>query len=806
MNRIISIPITLCILPIMAFAAVPSTPEPMSGKTALQFFADNEIKAGWNLGNTMDAVNAPSAASETAWSNPKATQQLFDGVADLGFDIVRIPVTWLGHIGPAPDYALSEERLQRVAEIIEYGKNAGIKAMIINIHHDGNNTQGNQKTWGFVDFPAAVNNATKKTEIQNQIATVWTQIANYFKNYGDYLIFETLNEVHNGNWGNGYGTEYEKEQDILFDWNQAALSAIRATGGNNATRFVAVPGLGSTEPDIVAAAHGRGKLLPNDGDNGKDKLIVSVHYYSPAQYTVAGVTDQAFGLIHTWGTQEERDYLAHDMESLKAHFIDDGVAVYIGEYGAPTNVRSTMSETIKNTHINYIASVASEATKNRVVPIYWDDGGNFKIIERSTGYPKPGLHLDVMTAMMDTITSTVPPIYTSGQWKWNAFIDNSKYGENREYQCTQYNDEGGYCSEFTDENGNLYDMGLGTDGPAIELTETNGVARVKGGPGWVRVFEPFGVFIAGLAVLEASPNDAETTMAFKSLSAISFKLLSDSHLSELYLELPTSDIEEGCHYYYKKDEFVINSKNIELNISDFTQPQGCEPKPLNTSLLQSIRWRPFFDFDITISDLALGSPGNPEDPVEPRTNPAKHNSDITAAKAIVEAATYTALQQASAGNANAARTAVQNIIDKLELNGVVATVVGGTFTAATAGTATNENGTNGSFTFTVNLNKGYGTQQTTEALTIEIIATQYDPTPIISSQIASSNISAYAQSNAIVLQNLPQNAKVQVYNLQGKRIYSVRAENLQPQLQIGIQAKGLYFVKVNSQTLRVVVK
>jgi endoglucanase len=272
---------------------LPETPEAMSTKTAMQYFTDNNIRAGWNLGNSTDAVTFNGAvavkAEETAAGNPLATQALFNGVKQSGFDIVRITCTWVGHIGAAPDYKINEARLRRIAEIIGYAKTAGIKAVIINIHHDGNNTRGNNTTWGFVDMPAAVNNPAKKTEIQNEISKVWTQIAEYFKNYGDYLIFETLNEVHNGNWGNGASTN---EQDILFDWNQAALSAIRATGGKNATRYVAVPGLGSTEPDIVVAANNRNKLLPNDGSNGTNKLIVSVHYYAPAQYTVAGVTDQ----------------------------------------------------------------------------------------------------------------------------------------------------------------------------------------------------------------------------------------------------------------------------------------------------------------------------------------------------------------------------------------------------------------------------------------------------------------------------------------------------------------------------------
>jgi len=391
-----------CIV-IIGFA---QTPEAMSGKTALQYFRDNNIKAGWNMGNTLDAVNLPGRASETAWGNPAATQQLLNGVKEAGFDMVRIPCTWIGHVGSAPDYKISEARLKRIAEVVGYAKTAGFKAVIINIHHDGNNTRGNNTVWGFADMPAAVKNPAKKTEIQNQIARMWTQIAEYFKNYGDYLIFETLNEIHNGNWGTRAPAN---EQDILFDWNQAALSAIRTTGGNNATRFVAVPGLGSTEPEIVVTAHNRNKLFPNDGENGTSRLIVSVHYYAPSRYTVAGVTDQAFRLIHTWGTQQEINSLNNAMGLLKTNFIDKGIAVYVGEWGVPTNVRSSMSAEIKNTHLNYIKSVAAAARANGVVPVYWDDGGNFKVLERSNGRPKTGLWKDVLDTMMTAINTTPLP-------------------------------------------------------------------------------------------------------------------------------------------------------------------------------------------------------------------------------------------------------------------------------------------------------------------------------------------------------------------------------------------------------------
>jgi len=164
--------------------------------------------------------------------------------------------------------------------------------------------------------------------------------------------------------------------------------------------------LGSTEPPIVVAANNRNKLLPNDGANGTSKLIVSVHYYAPPDYTVAESTvgQASGGLIHTWGTQAEKNSLNHEMELLKTNFIDKGIAVYIGEWGAPTDVRSSMNQTIKDTHLSYITAVATAARANSIPPIYWD-AGDFRILERSNGKPKAGLWTEVLNAMMTASSS-----------------------------------------------------------------------------------------------------------------------------------------------------------------------------------------------------------------------------------------------------------------------------------------------------------------------------------------------------------------------------------------------------------------
>ena len=88
-------------------------------------------------------------------------------------------------------------------------------------------------------------------------------------------------------------------------------------------------------------------------------------------------------------------------------------------------------------------------------------------------------------------------------------------------------------------------------------------------------------------------------------------------------------------------------------------------------------------------------------------------------------------------------------------------------------------------------------------ITVEIKAsTPIFPTakPLIIAQIKVSTT-----ANAITLENLPSNAKVEVYNLHGKQIYSANSGNSQI-LRIAVQTKGMYIVKAGSQTVRVVVR
>ena len=70
--------------------------------TAIDFV--RQMKVGISIGDTLDAfhtalpVDAPTEKSETAWGKPVITEELVDTILGTGFQLIRIPVTWSGHL------------------------------------------------------------------------------------------------------------------------------------------------------------------------------------------------------------------------------------------------------------------------------------------------------------------------------------------------------------------------------------------------------------------------------------------------------------------------------------------------------------------------------------------------------------------------------------------------------------------------------------------------------------------------------------------------------------------------------------
>lgn len=334
----------------------PETPEvPVSD--AVKFA--QSMGMGWNLGNQMDAYNN-NVASETAWGNGKATQALFDRLAESGIQTVRIPVTWLGHFGEAPDYTIDSAWLNRVAELVNYAEKAGLKA-IINIHHDG----ADGKYW--LDIKGAANDATINERVKAQLKAMWSQIAQKFSDKGEFLIFESLNEIHDGGWGWGDNRkDGGKQYRTLNEWNQAFVDAVRATGGNNATRYLAVPSY-CTNPDLAILSS---FVLPSDPTPGR--LMVSVHYYTPTEFSLE---DKFSEWGHTANDANKAQYgdeqtVKDTFGKLRDKFVNKGIPVYIGETGC-VHRSSARAEKFRKYYLEYVCKAAREYG---MPAIYWDNG------------------------------------------------------------------------------------------------------------------------------------------------------------------------------------------------------------------------------------------------------------------------------------------------------------------------------------------------------------------------------------------------------------------------------------------------
>lgn len=318
-----------------------------------------KLGIGWNMGNHFDA-HSNGVSSETAWGNPEATQKLFTKVKAAGFSTVRIPVTWLGHIGETPDYKIDEAWLDRVAEVVGYAENVGLN-VILNMHHDG----ADSKYW--LNIKSAAQNPKVHEQILDQIEAMWSQIAWKFQDKGDFLIFEAFNEIHDGGWGWGDNrNDGGKQYQCLNEWNQMFVSTVRGAGSqNNMERMLGIA-VYSANPDLAIES------LEMPVDYLEDRLMVSVHCYDPYDYALAAKKSE-------WGhTASSSKKVAGDNEGdLKAvfvklyeKFIANDIPVYLGEFGC-VNRATAREQAFQQYYLKYFAKLS----KTYGIPcILWDNG------------------------------------------------------------------------------------------------------------------------------------------------------------------------------------------------------------------------------------------------------------------------------------------------------------------------------------------------------------------------------------------------------------------------------------------------
>ena len=353
---------------------VPVVPED-DGSASWQMA--RKLGLGFNLGNQMDAYSN-DVAGETVWGNPACTQQTFDKLKSYGFSSVRIPITWLGHIGDAPAYTLDAKWLDRVSEIVGYAENAGLNC-IINTHHDECNNDGH-----WLDVKGAAANATVKQQITAELKAIWTQIANRFKDKGDFLIYEPFNELQDGGWGwsAAFVADPTAQTDVINEWNQAFVDAVRATGGANATRWLGVAG-------YAASSTFTQKYIELPKDSAEGRLMVGFHCYDPYNYCLAKGNTQ-WGHTRTVDkTVKELDEsaLISLLEPYYTKFVSKGIPVYVGEFGC-VNRTNAKEQLFQKYYLEYFAKAAATYGMSAFI---WDNGcvnttgENFGYVNHGTG-------------------------------------------------------------------------------------------------------------------------------------------------------------------------------------------------------------------------------------------------------------------------------------------------------------------------------------------------------------------------------------------------------------------------------------
>ena len=342
------------------------------GLTALE--ATRLMGNGINLGNTLEAcdnnvgikTNTP-LSYETHWGQPKTTQAMIDGMKAAAFDTIRIPVAWMTnatHLYEG-DYTIDADYMDRVEEVVRYARKAGMY-VIINDHWDGG-------WYGMFGSESAETRALAMEAYKG----MWQQIAERFRDYSDYLIFESANEELGGRFDENsplycsdsvvtYLTDDERYA-LTNEINQTFVDVVRATGGNNATRFLLIAGYST---DINQTCDDRFQMPKDTVDS---KLMVSVHYYDPWSYCGASSAVSAT----KWGKVSDYEYLDQQLAKM-TKFTEAGYGVVIGEYGA-----LPCSDGLKDNTLAYHTAFLDACTKYDLTNCLWDCSGLYKRVSQT---------------------------------------------------------------------------------------------------------------------------------------------------------------------------------------------------------------------------------------------------------------------------------------------------------------------------------------------------------------------------------------------------------------------------------------
>ncbi|MFV8342880.1 cellulase family glycosylhydrolase [Flavobacterium sp. XS2P39] len=327
-----------------------------SGMSSTAVELASKIKLGWNIGNTLEAIGG-----ETAWGNPKVTKALIDFVKQSGFNAIRIPCSWNQNLENSSTAQIKTEWINRVKEVVQYCVDNDMY-VIVNIHWDGGWLENN-----CTETQKEANNAKQKA--------FWEQIATQLRGFDEHLLFASANEPNVDN---------ASQMAVLTSYHQTFIDAVRSTGGKNTYRTLVVQGP-STDIEKTNKL-----MLTLPTDKIASRMMVEVHYYTPYNFCLMDKDADWGKMFYYWGANyhsttdltrnptygEEAD-LDTLFKSMKSQFVDKGIPVLLGEFGAIR--RTSLTGDALTLHLAsrayYLKYVVKQAKANGILPFYWDAGG-----------------------------------------------------------------------------------------------------------------------------------------------------------------------------------------------------------------------------------------------------------------------------------------------------------------------------------------------------------------------------------------------------------------------------------------------
>jgi endoglucanase len=307
---------------------------------------------GYNLGNTLDSnphgdwwnpEGKTPADWEKAWGQPETTPEIINAIADKGFNVIRIPVTWKPHMNE--NDVVDAAWMSRVKQVVDMVIAAGCYC-ILNVQHD---TGSDETAW------LQANMETYPTS-SVRFKKLWTQIANIFRDYGDHLLFEAFNEILFTNSNEGWtppaaGSDSYKAIRLL---HQDFVDAVRATGGNNEYRNLVINPYAGGNSKVVLDE----MALPEDVHS--NHIIMSVHSYDP--YNFCNENGEWSILVFDQSCMTEIDDVFTRVISRASEL---GIPAFFGEFGAIDGKKAS------GERIKYATYMAQKFKANGTAGLWW---------------------------------------------------------------------------------------------------------------------------------------------------------------------------------------------------------------------------------------------------------------------------------------------------------------------------------------------------------------------------------------------------------------------------------------------------